>query len=230
VVEIIQELRTENLELGNSNDGLIDFQRIKQQKVRKLLLDNGWRSLQDLSKLKSFCYNPSDGQHYYTHTKSFLIEANIDVVWHAYKTVNPQETRNGNMVSFGMMYSRSKNAIMYPGDAYSGIETGQILFLNLNLFANALHLAVGHEITGVSEAEKTIKICYLQNGASTGTQLIQLRKTNHGQTAVIHDTWYRSGSIFRDKVLYPGFHTKGLTEFHNNVKRKVQELSNYKLS
>jgi hypothetical protein len=64
----------------------------------------------------------------------------------------------------------------------------------------------------------------LQNGASTGTQLIQL-KAKGENTEVIHETWYRSGSLFRDKVLYPGFHEKGLTEFHVNVKRKVESVS-----
>jgi hypothetical protein len=210
--------------------GLIDFQRIRQEKVRRFLSDHGLKSLQDLSKLKSICYDKSDGQLYYKHVKSFLIPADINDVWSAYKTVNPQVNRNGSMVSFGMMYSRKGNKIMYPGDPYSGIEEGQIIFLNLNLFANVLNLAVGHEITGVNENEKTIKICYLQNGASIGTQLIQLKEIAKDQTEVVHETWYRSGSVFRDKILYPGFHTKGITEFHNNVKLQVQALSNHKLS
>ena len=128
------------------------------------------------------------------------------------------------MVSFGMMYTRKKNEISYHDDVYTGIEPGQIIFLNLNLFANLVHLAVGHEVTGVDEIDKNIKICYLQNGASTGTQLIQLKALNN-QTEVIHETWYRSGSLFRDKVLYPGFHEKGLTEFHLNVKRKIESLN-----
>jgi hypothetical protein len=217
-------LRIENLEYNRAIEDTIDFGKIRQEKVKKLLRDNNLNTLRDLSKLKSFCYDKSDAKHYYKHIKSFLIPADINSVWNAYKTISPQETRNGGMVSFGLMYSRKRNAIMYPGDAYTGIEAGQIIFLNLNLFANVLHLAVGHEITGVSEEEKTIKICYLQNGASTGTQLIQLKTIAKDQTEVIHETWYRSGSIFRDKVLYPGFHAKGLTEFHNNVKLKVQDL------
>lgn len=215
--------------MGQSNTE-INFNRIKQEKVKRLLVDNGLNSLQDLSRLKSLCYNPTDGNHYFKHTKTFLFTANIDVVWNAYKTTNPQHSHDGSMVSFGMMYSRKRNEVMYLGDVYSGIEEGQIIFFNLNLFANVVSMAVGHEITGVNESEKTIKICYLQNGASTGTQLIQLKEITVGQTQVVHDTWYRSGSIFRDKVLYPGFHTKGLTEFHNNVRLKIQELSNHKLS
>lgn len=202
----------------------IDFKRIKHEKVKKLLLDNGLTTLHDLSKLKSFCYDQTDGKHYYKHIKSFLIPADIETTWKAYKSISPQETRNGNMVSFGLMYSRKRHEIMYPGDDYSGIEPGQIIFLNLNLFGNVLHLAVGHEITGVHEQEKTIRICYLQNGASTGTQLIRLTAASGNTTEVIHETWYRSGSFFRDKVLYPGFHTRGLIEFHENVRLKIQPV------
>jgi hypothetical protein len=200
----------------------IDFSRIKHEKVRRLLLDNGLKTLHDLSTQQSLCYNPADGKHYHKHVKSFIIEANIEISWNAYKTISPQETRNGSMVSFGLLYSRKRNEIMYPGDAYSGIEAGQIIFLNLNLFGNILHLAVGHEITGVNDKEKTIKICYLQNGASTGTQLIQLKDIGNNKTEVTHETWYRSDSFFRDKVLYPGFHARGLAEFHENVRLKIQ--------
>jgi len=200
----------------------IDFSRVKQPKVVRLLQDNRLHTLDDLSKLRSLCYSPSDGNHYYKHSKSFMIHASISDVWHTYKTISPQETRRGSMVSFGLMYSRRQNEIMYPGDAYSGIEAGQLIFLNLNLLGNLIQLAVGHEITAVNESDKTIKICYLQNGASTGTQLIQVKEANEGLTEAVHETWYRSGSVFRDKILYPAFHERGLTEFHENVKRKVE--------
>jgi hypothetical protein len=210
------------LRIENSEAGLIDFQRIQQPKVRKLLQDNNINSLSDLRKLKSLCFNPNDGFQYRKHIKSITINADINSVWSAYKTVSPQESRKGSMVSFGLMYSRSRNEVTYIDDSYSGIEAGQIIFLNLNLFAGIVHLGVGHEITGVDDTNKTIKICYLQNGASTGTQLIQLKEKSNNQTEVIHETWYRSGSFFRDAVLYPGFHEKGLTEFHNNIKDKVE--------
>jgi hypothetical protein len=207
------------------NSKQIDFSKIKQPPVKALLQKNNLFSLSDLSKLRSLCYNPSDGQHYYKHVKSFVVQASIINVWNTYKTISPQETRNGSMVSFGLMYSRRQNQIMYPGDSYTGIEAGQIIFLNLNLLGNFIQLAVGHEITDVNEIDRTIKICYLQNGASTGTQLIKLKESKQYQTEVVHETWYRSGSFFRDKVLYPGFHKKGLTEFHENVKRKAEELA-----
>lgn len=203
-------------------ESVIDFSRIKQPKVRTLLQNNNLKTCGDLRKLRSLCYEPSDGKRYFKHTKSFLMHAPIGKVWTAYKTISPQETRKGSMVSFGLMYTRSRNEIMYYDDVYSGMEAGQIIFLNLNLLGDFIHLAVGHEITSVNEMDRTIKICYLQNGASTGTQLIQLKEVKENQTEVVHETWYRSESIFRDKVLYPGFHAKGLTEFHENVRRRVE--------
>lgn len=128
------------------------------------------------------------------------------------------------MVSFGLMYSRKREQITFPEDTYHGIESGQLIFLNLNLFANLAHLAVGHEVVDVYEDQCHIKICYVQNGASVGTQLIQLNKVSESETEVVHETWYTSGSWIRDRVLYPVFHTRAITEFHNNVKRKAEKL------
>lgn len=211
------------VEIAMDASATIDFKRIKQEKVRVLLLSNGLHSTDDFSKLESFCYDQADGKHYHKHVKSIVINEEIETVWNAYKTISPDETRKGSMVSFGLMYSRIQNEFMYVGETYRGIEPGQIIFLNLNLFANIVNLAVGHEITAVDDGQKAIKICYLQNGASTGTQLIQLKEKSEGRTEVTHEAWYRSGSFFRDKILYPIFHERGLTEFHENIKRKVEE-------
>jgi hypothetical protein len=200
----------------------IDFDRIKQPKVKKLLRANKLTAFDDLKRLQSLCFNPNDGHSYRKHIKTFIFHSGIDSVWNGYKTISPQESRKGSMVSFGLMYSRSRNEVTYIDDPYNGIEAGQIIFLNLNLFAGIVHLAVGHEITGVDDTNKTISICYLQNGASTGTQLFYLREKGENETEVVHETWYRSGSFFRDTMLYPGFHEKGITEFHENVKRHVE--------
>lgn len=202
----------------------IDFLRIKQKSVHKLFRKNKLNTLADLSDLQSFCYDPNNGKQYRKHLKSFVIHASLDNVWRTYKTISPQETWNGAMVSFGMMYSRKQKGITFPEDTYHGIEPGQLIFLNLNLFANLAHLAVGHEVVDVYDDLRHIKICYVQNGASIGTQLIQLEKVSETETRVLHETWYTSGSWLRDKLLYPIFHTRAITEFHNNVKRKAERL------
>ena len=203
---------------------VIDFLRIKKKSVSKLFRKNNLNTVKNLAELQSFCYDPNNGKKYHKHVKSFVIHATLDKVWETYKTISPQETWNGKMVSFGAMYSRKQNQLSFHDDAYHGIEPGQLIFLNLNLLANKINLAVGHEVVDVYEHLRHIKICYVQNGASVGTQLIQVKKISETETEVLHETWYTSGSWFRDKLLYPLFHTRAITEFHTNVKRKAEGL------
>lgn len=205
-------------------ESLIDFLRIRQKSVHKLFGRNNIQTLKNLSDLRSFCYDPAHTKKYNKHVKSFTIHAPLEKVWETYKTISPQDTWNGRMVSFGAMYSRKRNQVSFYDDAYHGIEPGQLIFLNLNLFGNVAHLAVGHEVVDVYEDLKQIKICYVQNGASVGTQLIQLKSVAEGETEVIHETWYTSGSWFRDKILYPVFHSRAIREFHTNVKRRAEAL------
>lgn len=203
---------------------LIDFLRIKQKSLHKLFGRNKIQTLKNLGDLQSFCYDPAHSKKYHKHLKSFGIQAPLGKVWETYKTISPQDTWKGKMVSFGAMYSRKRNRLSFFDDPYQGIEAGQLIFLNLNLFGNVAHLAVGHEVVEVDDELKQIKICYVQNGASVGTQLIQLKKIDAGLTEVIHETWYTSGSWLRDKILYPAFHARAISEFHTNVKRRAEAL------
>jgi len=196
---------------------VIDFKRIRQKAVVKLLRDNELYTANDLSKLRSLCYKDGDPSFYF-HSRSFQLNTNLEKAWAAYKTAPPEQTWSGAMISFGLMYSRVGSKITYQGDSYNGLEPGQILLLNLNLGGGIFNLAVGHEVKRVLDQEFRIEICYLQNGASCGTQRIQLREENN-VTCVVHETWYKSNSFFRDKALYPYFHAKAITEFHLNVKK-----------
>jgi hypothetical protein len=205
-------------------ESLIDFLRIKQKSVHKLFGKNKIQTIKHLANLQSFCYDPGHSKKYHKHLISFRIHAPIEKVWETYKTISPQDTWKGRMVSFGVMYSRKKNQLSFQDDTYHGIEPGQLIFLNLNLFGNLTHLAVGHEVVGVYDDRMQIKICYVQNGASVGTQLIQLKKVNDTETEVFHETWYTSGSWVRDKILYPVFHARAVGEFHTNVKKSAEAL------
>ena len=208
-----------------SDQGQIQLQKISQPKVREHLTKNKLVSLIELSRLKALPFDPDLGIKFNKHKIDFLINENADSVWKAYKTISPQQTWQGNMVSFGMMYSRKTNSITYPGESYDGLEAGQLLFLNLNLLAGIIHLAVGHEVVDVDDTNKCVTICYLERGASVGTQKFWLEVVSDNSTRVIHETWYTSGSWLRDKILYPGFHTKAICEFHNNVKRYAESLN-----
>jgi hypothetical protein len=197
----------------------VDFTRIRQKTVKRFMSDNGLLKLRDFKNLKP----ANNNLVFRKHTKKFLIKENSDVVWNMYKNIAPKDAWNGSMVSFGLQYSRRQDKLTYNEDHYSGMEKGQIIFLHLNIYG-LLSLAVAHEVTEVNEVGKFFTTTYMEHGKSAGTQHIQINATKEGYTEIIHKTLYKSDSPFRDKILYPALHTKAITEFHENVKRKVIAL------
>ena len=202
----------------------VDFEKVRQKTVKKFIATFGLGTPTGFTEMRPECYNPSMQSTYHVHTKTFLIRNNIDCVWNAYRTIHPKEAWNGAMVSFGLQYSRLKNCINYINDDYSGMEKGQIIILNLRLLWGGFNIAVAHEVSEVNEQKRLIKLCYMRGGASEGSQIITMQETKEGHTEVLHKTFYKSKSNFRDTRLYPRLHTKAITEFHLNVKKKAEGI------
>jgi hypothetical protein len=203
------------------SDQQIDLNKIRHEAVRKFIRSNGLHTLSDFAKLIHSCEEGFDEKKYNRHLKNFSFKEKIDKVWMAYKTIGPVETCSGTMLGFGLQYSRKNHKITYHEDDHGVIDKGQIVILNLKLLWNLVSLAVGHEITEVNEEEKYIKMCYLEGGASRGMQYIRLKETKEGFTEVIHETFYKSQSDFRDKRLYPLLHGLVIAEFHKKVRKKL---------
>lgn len=199
---------------------MVDLHRIKSKKVKKFLVENRLTENVNLKSYRSLGYNPASANTYSRHFKSFVLKANIEDVWNTYKSIHPTEAWNGDMVSFGMSYCRRQEKVSYLEDKYSGMEAGQIIFLNLNIFG-LTSLAVAHEINEVNDGEKFFKLSYMSHGKSEGSQWIRLVSTPEGHTEIQHETLYKSESPFRDKRIYPMFHTKAISEFHNSVRKKM---------
>jgi hypothetical protein len=204
-----------------------DLTRVKQKTVRKFIHNNGLHRLDDFANINHSLTHDSDVSSFHRHEKKFAFKYNIEEVWSAYKTIGPVQTCTGSMLSFGLQYSRKNHKITYHEDDHGSIEKGQIVFLHLRLLWGAVNIAVGHEITEVNEEEKFIHMCYLNGGASRGMQYIRLKATPKGDTEIIHETFYKSESDFRDKQLYPSLHGLIISEFHRNVRL---ELDSKKLS
>jgi len=199
----------------------VDLSRIRQPKVRTFLQEQQLVTTADFAKLKSFSISNPAMADFSHHIKKFVVAADIEKVWHTYKHIHPKYAWNGNIVTFGLQYSKPKNALTYIDDVYEGIEVGQIIFINVAFFGGLVNIAVGHEVTDVNEADKSFRTCYLLSGKAAGTQQISLKKTADGFTEITHHTIYRSDSKFRDNVLYPFLHTQAITEFHGNIKAQV---------
>lgn len=203
------------------SDCVVDFNKISQKQVRKLLEEEKLCQIKEFAQLSPRCYNEADSSTYRKHFRSFSVEADLEKVWQVYTSISPKDTWRGKMVTFGCQYSRQDNMITYLNDNFEGLNVGQVLFMNLRLLGGLVNIPVSHEIMEVNEKEHYIKICYLEKGAAEGTQWIRFYATPDGSTRVDHETRYRSNSKFRDKYLYPGLHAKAISEFHRHIQESM---------
>ena len=201
----------------------VDYGRIKQKKISAFIKLHGLHTLADFASLQSFSRANPAMAHFHHHTKTFVVKKDLATVWQLYKSLHPKDAWGTGMLSFGLQYSRTKNELTYLDDPYHGAEQGQIVLINLALLGGLVNIAVGHEITAVNEDEKYLETCYLTHGKAAGSQQIILKATPEGFTEITHHTIYKSGSWFRDKVLYPFLHTKAITVFHRNIERHIMQ-------
>lgn len=197
----------------------IDFSRVPHKTIRVFLESERIVSIEELA---SACYL-EDQEPYARHSKSYVITAGIDSVWDAYLNLHPTDCWDSAMVSFGMMYSRTEDMVSYRDSTFNSLQKGQLYFINLKVLGSLFQIPVTHEVNLVDDKEKVIQSCYLAVGKSIGSQWIRLFAVDDHTTHVVHETRYKCGSKFREKYLYPFFHTKAINQFHANVKRAVSE-------
>jgi len=175
----------------------------------------------DFAKLNSICYQENDPD-YHEHLETYIYDQDFDTVWDGYVNISPEKAWSGRMIHFHRLYSRRTDEEIFPGQVYTGgMGEGQVLILNLHVFNAMVKLQVGHEVMEINKSKGLIRICYLENSKSEGSQFIRFKSLPNGKTEVSHKTFYRSGSTFRDKVIYPYFHTKAINEFHGNVRKEI---------
>ncbi|WP_111316760.1 hypothetical protein [Algoriphagus chordae] len=175
----------------------------------------------DFTKLSSICYKEKDPT-YYEHLETYIYDQDFETVWDSYVTISPEKAWSGRMIHFHRLYSRNTQEEVFPGQVYTGeMGIGQVLILNLHIFSGVIKLQVGHEVMEIDKKKQMIKICYLENSKSEGSQYVRFKSLANGKTEVAHQSFYRSGSWFRDKFIYPYFHTKAINEFHNNVRKSM---------
>ncbi|MBR9922296.1 MAG: hypothetical protein GYB31_15780 [Bacteroidetes bacterium] len=200
----------------------VDYERIPKKKVCRLIENlqekDGFQFFSDLTS--SCCDSPEE---YSYHFAEYYVDADIESVWNAYNTVAPDDAWNGKLVGFGMLYSSHDGMISYSGDPFSGLEVGQLVFINLKIVGGMINVPVVLEITNIDKSEMRMEFCYADCSTSEGTQSVQLFETEDGRTRIEHVSYFRSESKFRDKNFYPHFHTKVLDEFHGNIARLVDQ-------
>jgi len=203
----------------------IDMQKIPQKKVRAYIQGQKDINIHKFSDLIPTCCNGQDMTTYHHIEKTYLIKENINQLWEKYKSVSPAELWKSKMLSFSFLYSMIDNKIMYRDGIYSGIQPGQVLYLNMKLLGGIYNLALAFEIVNVDDVNKIIEFSYVNGGKSVGKQIIQLVPTPEGYTRIIHKSIFKSNSSFRDKALYPVFHNKATRQFHHNVQKRMENAA-----
>ncbi len=203
----------------------IKFDQILPKKVRSLLKKEQLETKADFKKMQASCYDELTQAGYWNHVSTLQLEEPVETVWETYQALSPKELGGGKIISFGLSYSRKHNKIIYPDDECGRIEEGQIIISGLRYLGGFVKLAVAQEITAIDETDRVITFCYMQNGKTLGSQHIRFQESSDGGTEIVHETFYRSKSKFRDKKLYPGLHEKTIIEMHKNVLRKIQAES-----
>lgn len=199
----------------------LELDRISQDKVQEFV---GWQQdngIQTFEELKPSIQSNSDLKDYFIIENVYLVKKGVEEVWRNYLQVSPKKSWNGKKVSFGFLFSKKDNRIMYSDENVSKIDTGMVIYLNLRLMSGLINVATAFEIINIDKRNRIIEFSYLSGNVSVGKQKIQFIETQKGNTEILHTSFYKSNNIAKNYLFYPYFHTRATNEFHRNIKKRM---------
>ncbi len=200
----------------------VNLSRIEQKSVKKLIREQQNSDQVYFTDLEpSLADNDYDG--YRSYTKKYVVKGSEAEVWQAYANTDQTKVWNNSKSSFAMLYSRQADEINYADKPYFGLENGLIYYLNLKVLMGFYKLPVAFEILNVDKEQRIIEMSYLQGGKAQGKQIIHLTALENGDTEVVHENYFKSESKFRDKYLYPFFHTRIINKFHHKIRKRINQ-------
>jgi len=204
----------------------ISLERIPHKRIRSFIQEQMNNNVQSVGDLK-VTFQPGDcTKALLKHEEVFIAVHNIDDVWDTYNKTGLDTIFKDKLVSFSLMLSKqNEQDVLYKEEPFFTTEIGQVYFMNLSILKGIIQIAVSYEIVVKNEEEKILEFSYIEGGKSIGFQRIKLDLIDTKRTRITHTTHYRSQSKFRDRFIYPYFHTKVLEEYHTNMidcmKRKL---------
>ena len=197
----------------------INLGQIEHRKIRRYIecqVEEGKRQFCDI---RSTWKGEKDLSAYQNKKMTFFLNGSVKEIWQGYVSANPSESWNGQRISFALLLQKSPISIYYNRDSISGIDTGQVYFLNLKLLLGLCNIPVAFEIVKVDHEEKVIEFSYIEGNKSQGIQRIKFIDIGDNQVKINHTSYFKSDSQLRDKVLYPFFHKKIVNGFHRNMRK-----------
>ena len=196
----------------------IALERIPHKRIRAFIQNQIDNNVQTVNDLEVSIPHGACTKALLKHELSFTAKHSIEDVWDFYNKTGPNKVFKNKLVSFALMLSKANESeVLYKEEPFSSAEIGQVYFMNLNILKGLVQIAVSYEIVAINEKKKFFEFSYIKGGKSTGLQRVSLVEVAPNQTKIIHTTHYKSKSDFRDRYMYPYFHTKVLQEYHLNM-------------
>jgi len=197
----------------------VKMEKIHQRKIRKYIEVCSEDNKHQFAGIHPSWKRGKDLSSYSSNEMIFYLKGNLQDVWQGYISANPSKSWNGRKVSFGLLVQKFPGTIFYNNDSIMGVDTGQVYFLNLKLLLGIYKVPVAFEMITVDAVEKVIEFSYIEGNKSSGVQQVKFSDFGGGRTKIIHSSYFKSDSKFRDKNLYPFFHEKIVDDFHRNMRK-----------
>jgi hypothetical protein len=199
----------------------LDINRIKQKSIQKFVKDLENKGIVYFEDLHASVDSLTDPGKFDSNCHYFNVEHGLDKVWDAYLTAHPAKIWQGKVVSCGFIYSTASKCFIFPEDQFSGLEKGQLFFIEMRVFFGLVHFPVCFMVTGISKDQHSITFSYISESLSKGAQTIKLVGHDNEKTEIIHSSIHQTKNILRDKTLYPIYHKKAIKEVHANIARTL---------
>ncbi len=197
----------------------VNLDNVPQKKVREYIIEQEKNNVELLTEIKPSMRPDARTDGYHIQVGEYFLKDSLNKVWQHYVNTNPGDSWNGKRVSFGMLFSNKDKKVVYRDESVAHLDTGQVVYLNLKLLKGIMNLATVFELTSIDKENRVIEFSYIDGNITKGKQRLQFIETARGYTEIIHTSYYKSSSAFRDRFLYPFFHTKVSNDFHRNMKK-----------
>jgi hypothetical protein len=197
----------------------INLALIQQRKIRKYVECQIEEGKHQFSDIHPSWNSGKDLSSYSKNEMIFFLKGNLQDIWQGYITANVSQSWNGRKISFGLLIRKFQKDIIYNHDPIIGVDTGQVYFLDLKLLLGIFNIPVAFQIITLDKQKKIIEFSYIEGNKSIGVQQVKFMDDGSELTEIIHTSYFRSDSHFRDKWIYPFFHKKIVNDFHRNMRQ-----------
>jgi hypothetical protein len=193
-------------------------------------LTNRYAAVKKIDDLTLSCSNSTNFKAYNNHNRYYIVNSSVENVWHNYINTNLKAAWSGKRTNYGFAYNReSQELLMSDHDSAIKPQMGLGFFIELKI-SKVLRVLVALEVSHVDPKSKIIQFTYLKRNKSKGRQTIVFKKFGINQTIILHQTYYKSDSKFRDKYFYSHYHTNFIDQFHDIILKNVASFKTISLS